>query len=117
MKTTWFLLLPLSLLLGCASAPAPTERLTNSEAAIRGALEVEANTIPRAALHLKLAQEQVDKAKRYMEAEDNERAELALRRAQADAELAIALAREHEMTTKAKAAQARVDKLKSGRGS
>lgn len=100
---------------GCASAPPPAERLTNAEAAIRGALEVEANTVPRASLHVKLAQEQVDKAKRYMQVEEYERAELALRRAQADAELAIALSREHEMTTKAKAARARVEKLKAGK--
>ena len=100
---------------GCASAPPPTERLTNAEAALRGALEVEASTIPRAALHLKLAQEQIDKAKRYMEEEQNERADFALRRAQADAELAISLARENDMTTKAKAAQARVEKLKAGK--
>lgn len=99
----------------CASAPPPTERLTTSEAAIRGALEVEANTVPRAALHVKLAQEQVEKAKRYMQAEEYDRAELALRRAQADAELAIALARENDITIKAKAARARVEKLKASK--
>jgi hypothetical protein len=105
----------LSLLAGCASAPPPSERLTTAESAIRGATEVEANAVPRAALHLKLAQEQVDKAKRYIEEGSNERADLALRRAQADAELAIALAKEHEMEEKAHAAQAKVSKLKAGK--
>jgi hypothetical protein len=100
----------------CAGVAPPTERLTEAEAAIRGALEVEAGTIPRAQLHVKLAQEQVEKAKRYIQDEQNERADMAVRRAQADAELAIALAREHEMTSKAKVAQARVAKLRAGRG-
>jgi hypothetical protein len=102
-----------ALLAGCASAPPPTARLSDAEAAIRGAMEVEASSVPRAALHLKLAQEQVDKAKRYMQDELNDRAELALRRALADAELAIALSREQDMTSKAKAAQAKVEKLRA----
>ena len=41
---------------GCGSVAPPTERLTTAEAAIRGALEVDANSLPRGALHLKLAQ-------------------------------------------------------------
>ena len=107
----------LGVLLGpaCASAPPPTERLTTAEAAIRGALEVDANSLPRGALHLKLAQEQVDKAKRYIEDDMNQRADLALRRAQADAELAIALSREHEMKEKARAAHLRLERLKAGK--
>ncbi|HET6339030.1 MAG TPA: DUF4398 domain-containing protein [Polyangiales bacterium] len=100
---------------GCAGAPPPTERLTTAEAAIRGAMEVDATSLPRGALHLKLAQEQVDKAKRYLEDDMNQRADLALRRAQADAELAIALAREHEMKEKARAAHTRLERLKAGK--
>lgn len=100
---------------GCAGAAPPTERLTTAEAAIRGAMEVDANSLPRGALHLKLAQEQVDKAKRYIEDDMNQRADLALRRAQADAELAIALAREHEMKEKAKGAHQRLERLKAGK--
>lgn len=100
---------------GCAGTPPPTERLTTAEAAIRGALEVDATSLPRGALHLKLAQEQVDKAKSYIEDDMNQRADLALRRAQADAELAIALAREHEMKEKARAAHLRLERLKAGK--
>lgn len=97
----------------CASVAPPSERLVNAEAAIRGALEVDAAKVPRAGLHLKLAQEQVDKAKRYMQDDQNERAALALRRAQADAELAIALKREHDTSEDARAAQAKVEKLRA----
>ena len=45
----------------------------------------------QAALHLKLAEEQVQSAKRLIRDNDNKRAEYVLMRAQADAELAIAL--------------------------
>jgi hypothetical protein len=117
MKTVIMLVAALGAVLGsaCAGAPPPSERLSTAEAAIRGAMEVDANTLPRGALHLKLAQEQVDKAKRYIEDDMNQRADLALRRAQADAELAIALAREHEMKEKAKAAHLRLERLKAGK--
>lgn len=100
---------------GCAGAPAPTERLTTAEAAIRGAREIDAQNVPRGALHLKLAQDQVEQAKQYIADDRNQRADLALRRALADAELAIALAREHEMKEKARAARARLERLKAGR--
>ncbi len=106
-------LLLLVLAMGCGSVPPPAERLTTAEAAIRGAEEVGATKVPRAALHLKLAEEQTDKAKRLMEDDYNDRAELTLRRAQADAELAIAIAKEHETVAKAEAEQAKVEQLKA----
>jgi len=89
---------------GCASTPQPTEKLTSSEAAIRGATEVGAPQVPQAALHLQYAQEQVAQARVLMKNGDNERAGLLLMRAQADAELALALAREN--ATKAEAQKA-----------
>jgi hypothetical protein len=100
----------------CGGGAAPSERLITAQAAIRAGVEINANvTPPRAALHLQLAQEQVDKAKGYIADGMNERADLALRQAQADAELAIALARDEEMKQKAEAARAKVDRLKGGR--
>ena len=100
----------------CGGGAPPSERLVNAEAAIRGAIEINANASPpRAALHLQLAQEQVDKAKRYIADGFNQRAELALRQAQADAELAIALARNEEMKKRAEAARTKVDRLRSGK--
>jgi hypothetical protein len=80
----------------CASAPAPYERLASSEAAVRGAREVGSEQVPQAALHLKLAEEGVQKAKALMRDGDNKAASFALMRAQADAELALALARENK---------------------
>jgi hypothetical protein len=96
-------------LLGCASYPPPTERVTTAEAAIRGAEEVGAGQVPRAALHLKLAQEQTDKARALMQDGYNERAEQTLKRAQADAELAIAISKENSTTQQLVTAQAKLE--------
>jgi hypothetical protein len=98
---------------GCGSYPPPTERLTTAEAAIRGAEEVGASRVPRAALHMQLAKEQTEKARRLMQDSYNERAELTLKRAQADAELAISISKEHETVQRAQQTQAKLDQLKA----
>jgi len=113
MKRTLLLSTFLSMGLGCASFPPPTERLNTTDGAIRGATEVGAQQIPRAALHLKLAQEQADKARQLMQDEDNERADQSLRRAQADAELALAIARESQAVQKADEAEAELQKARA----
>jgi hypothetical protein len=94
----------------CASAPPPHEREASSEASIRGAREVGAEKFPPAALHLKLAQEALERAKVLMRNGDNEEAGYTLLRAQADAELALALAR--EARTRADAQQV-IDKARA----
>jgi hypothetical protein len=110
-------LLSVSMLLllaaGCGTFPPPTERLNTTQGAIRGATEVGAEQIPRAALHLKLAQEQTDKARQQMDEDDNELADQNLRRAQADAELAIAIARETQSVQKADEAVAELQKVRA----
>jgi hypothetical protein len=102
----------LALSWGCGSYPPPTERMTTTEAAIRAAEEVGSGSVPQAALYMKLAQEQTEKAKRLMQDGYNERAELELKRAQADAELAIAIAKEQVTVAKAQQAQAKLEQAK-----
>jgi hypothetical protein len=102
-----------ALAVGCSSYPAPTERVSSAEAAIRGAQEVGAGGVPAAALSVKLAQEEVQKAKQLMQDGDNKRAELILMRAQADAELALAQAREQQAKVEADKA---LDQIKQMRG-
>jgi len=80
--------------LGCASAPAPTEQLASAQASLRAAQELGAQRVPKAELHLRLAQEEVTKARKCSADGDNERAAMLLNRAHADAELAIALSRQ-----------------------
>jgi hypothetical protein len=86
----------------CASHPPPTDNLASAIAAVRGAQEAGAGEVPRAALQLKLAEEQVTQARAMMKKGDNERADYMTLRAFNDAELALAIAREHQAKTLAK---------------
>lgn len=96
-------------LCACATAPLPPDRLAESTAAISSADELsDGKKLPQADLHVKLAQEELAKAKQLQEAGDEERAELFLQRSAADAELAIVLAREEEAKAEAAKAQAAV---------
>ena len=99
-------------ILGCGGAAPPTEKVASTEAAIRGAQEVGAPAVPQAALHLKLAQEQLDKAKALMQDGDNKRAESMLLRAQADAELSLSLARESNTRAEAQTTMDQVRALR-----
>ena len=86
----------LALMASCATTPS-SGRTESSGAAIRAAQEVGASKVPQAALHLQLAREQAEHARALVESgnsEDRAQAESLLMRAQADAELALALARE-----------------------
>lgn len=94
------------LAVACASAPEPTERLASAQASIRAAKEVGADNVPQAQLHAQLAQEQVTQANKLIEEGENERADFLLRRAAADAELALALAREATQAKQTQAAEA-----------
>jgi hypothetical protein len=82
-------------LIGCGSSMQPaTDRLASTDAAIRSARELGAEQDPQAALHLKLADEQVAQARHLMREGENKRADFVLQRASSDAELAVVLTRE-----------------------
>jgi hypothetical protein len=106
----------LALGIGCGSAPPPTARLTSSEAAIRAAREVGAQSDPKAALHLKLAEEQRQKAEGLVKDGKNEEADGLLMRAEADAELALALARSAQMRAEAEKTLEQVQEMKKKLG-
>lgn len=101
---------------GCGSSlPPPTDRLASAEAAARSARELGAERDPKAALHLKLASEQIDQAKKLMTDGDNRRADLVLQRAGSDAELSVMLAKETTAKGDADKAQERVKNIKAGK--
>lgn len=87
-------------LANCATVQIPTDRLEHSEASIRAAEEIGASGVPAAKLHLQLAKDQTEAAKR-MAANGDARAVLVLARAESDAELALGLAREVSVHTEA----------------
>lgn len=94
------------LAVGCASYPPPTDHLASAIAATRGAQVAGAQQVPRAALSLKLAEEEVTQARRMVENGDNKRADFMTLRAYNDAQLALTLAREEEARQRAEKAAA-----------
>lgn len=97
-------------LAACAGTPPPHERNAASQAAIRTAKELNADQVPQAALYLKMAQDQFDKGKTFMSDGDNDRATMMFMRSKADAEMALALARENKTRQEA---QLLLDKLRA----
>jgi regulator of protease activity HflC (stomatin/prohibitin superfamily) len=76
---------------GCGSSPAINKEASTS--AIRAAEEAGASKVPSASLYLQLAREELENAKALAAKGDKEQAESMLLRAEADAELAVALSR------------------------
>jgi len=95
---------------GCAHDP-PTQQLQSSSAAVRAAEEVGAQKEPKAALHLQLAKEQTERAQKMLKDGNREDAEMLLVRAEADANLAVALARTTQETADAQGAADKVRTL------
>lgn len=96
---------------GCAS----TQLLhtESSAAAIRSAEELGAPGVPLASLHLQLAKEAMEAATQLNADGHDEQANSLLLRAEADAELAVALSRADVEKSEAQAAVERVRKLQA----
>lgn len=103
-------------LLFCAFTACATTQALHTEttsAAIRSAEEVGAAGVPEAALHLQLAKEEIATAHTLNAAGNAEQANSWLLRAEADAELAVALSRADADTAEALAAVERVRTLRA----
>ena len=98
--------------LACGGAAVPSETLTSAQAAVRAAEVGGAEGHPQASLHLKYARDQVDEAKRLIGDGDNERARMVLERAEIDAAVALAIARERKARAEADKAMAELAQLK-----
>lgn len=112
MIKTMFTALTAAALAGCATVQIPPAQLEHSEASIRGAEELGATNVPAARLHLQLAKDQNQAARKLAEAGDP-RALVVLARAEADAELALGLAREAALRTDAKQATEDLNALRA----
>jgi regulator of protease activity HflC (stomatin/prohibitin superfamily) len=99
-----------ALLAGCGSSPVLNKEPSTS--AIRAAEEVGASTVPSASLYLQLAKEGLEKAKVLATEGEKEQAASMLLRAEADAELAVALSRGEADKTEATKAIERVQQLR-----
>jgi hypothetical protein len=100
---------------GCASVQVPPERFAKAEASIRGAEEVGAPNVPKARLYLQYARDQAEQAK-VLSAQGDDRADTLLARAEADAELALELAREETLRVEAQRAMDEVKALQGRTG-
>jgi hypothetical protein len=98
--------------LGCGGAPPPVDQRVATEASIRAAREAGAEQEPAAKLYLKLADEQLGKAKLLIDEDENEQAMALLQRAEADAELARSLAKKKGSEETAAEAARAVEKVK-----
>jgi hypothetical protein len=93
-----------ALVAACASAQPLPANYAPTQAAISAAEAVGAKNDPRAALHLKMARDQMVQAQSLAQQGDKEQAALVLDRARADAEVALMVTR--ETTARSEAAQA-----------
>jgi hypothetical protein len=100
------------LLAACGGAAVPQDSLTAAQADVKGAEVGGAADVPQAALHLKLAKDQIDEAQKQIKDGDNESAARTLDRAQADAELALSLSKEAKAQGDASDASDQVGKLR-----
>lgn len=110
----------LLLVAGCGGASDATvdaqtaaNETAETAAAIAAAETAAPKDHPQASLHIKLARDQLQEAKRLMQDDEDDKAWLVLQRATADAELALMLARESDAKEKAERARQQVESLSS----
>lgn len=109
MKISIFVLL--TLLVGCASVDLPNVESPIGKIAAAEERSVEDN--PQAELHLKLAKDATDESVRLKNNGDERGAKLALMRADADADLALAMLRQDAARAEVEQAQERIDQLQT----
>jgi hypothetical protein len=97
------------LIVGCGSSTSPSA--TEAMSAVSAAEAVGARNDPQAALHLKMAKDQVRAAEALIREGDKDEARLVLERAKVDAELAQVLTREAQMRARAQQAQQEIERL------
>jgi hypothetical protein len=104
------------LTVACGGPPVPQDQLTASQAAISAAEVGGVQGDPQAALLVKKAKDQVVEAKKLIEDGNNHRAEMVLLRAEADAQLALAIGQELATRNEAETAEKQVQELRQRQG-
>jgi uncharacterized protein YqfA (UPF0365 family) len=98
----------------CVGAPPPHDKVASSEAAVRSAQELGGREVPQAGVYLELAQNELERGKALMRSGNNREAAAELDKARADAEVALALAKESKTRVAAQQAKARAQALRAG---
>jgi hypothetical protein len=94
-----------------SSGEASTQALAQSEAAVRAATEVGAESQPQASLHLKMAKDRMRKAEELNKKGEYDSANALLDEARVDAELALSLTREHQAAERADEAKQQAESV------
>jgi len=102
-----------TLLIGCGGSSLPPAKVADTQSSISAAAAIGADQNPQAALHLKMARDQLQEAQGLIDAGKNDEARLVLERADADAEVALILTREAQASAGVKKAQTDVDALQN----
>jgi hypothetical protein len=100
-----------SFVFACGGSSLPPAKAADTQASISAAAAVGAEQNPQAALHLKMARDQMKQAQGLMDDGKDEEARLVLERATADAEVALIITREAQAAANLKKAQADVEAL------
>jgi Domain of unknown function (DUF4398) len=99
-------------LAACGGSNLPPARIAETQSEVSAADAVGAQRHPGAALHLKMARDQLQEAKRLADDGKDDEARLVLDRASADAALALIMTREAEANAQAAKARAQVEALR-----
>lgn len=97
----------------CGGGSMPPAKVADTQSSISAATAVGADNNPQAALHLKMARDQLQQARALIDDGKNSEAKLVLERANADAEVALMLTREAQASAETKKAQAEVEGLQN----
>jgi hypothetical protein len=101
------------LVVACGGSSLPPARVADTQSSISAAAAVGADQNPQAALHLKMARDQLKQAQQLIDDGKDEEASLVLKRADADAEVALMITREAQAGANARKAQADVEGLQN----
>jgi len=108
-STTLFAVLAVA----CGGSSLPPAKVADTQSAISAAAAVGADQNPQAALHLKMARDQLKQAQALNEDDKADEAQLVLQRADADAEVALMITREAQASANVKKARADVQGLQN----
>jgi hypothetical protein len=97
----------------CGGSSLPPAKVVDTESSISAAAAVGADQNPQAALHLKMARDQLKQAQALIDDNKGDEARLVLERADADAQVALMITREAQANANVRKAKADVAALQN----
>jgi hypothetical protein len=102
-----------TLVVACGGSSLPPAKVADTQSAVSAATAVGADQNPQAALHLKMARDQLKQAQGLINDGKDDEARLVLERADADAEVALMITREAQASANVRKAQGDVEGLQN----